>query len=265
MNVKLVVTDMDGTFLNDGGTFDKSSFNLLKDEMLSKGIEFVFCTGKQCERVEALVGDLAKDLYIIGDSATKIKHNNEILYKATVSNTLGQKIIKNITRIDLNQTIIACTEKSAYVLRNLDEDELKIVYGSYHHVTLIDSFDEISEDFLKITVHDPDQNCKETAKQLVEMYENVYIVASEESWIDITKKNVNKGTTINYIQKELGISVDETIAFGDGLNDIDLFSAAKFKVAMDNAYPELKQKANLIAKNNNENGVVRTLQLLLNS
>ena len=53
---------------------------------------------------------------------------------------------------------------------------------------------------------------------------------------------MNKGTTINRIQNLLQITPSETIAFGDGYNDLDLFKAAKYKVAMDNAYPELKKR-----------------------
>ncbi|PTK87281.1 Cof-type HAD-IIB family hydrolase, partial [Staphylococcus gallinarum] len=82
MNLKLVVTDMDGTFLNNEGTFDRESFHLLKNQMTEKDIKFVFCTGKQCERVEALIGEHTNDVYIIGDSATKIKYNKQVLYKA---------------------------------------------------------------------------------------------------------------------------------------------------------------------------------------
>ena len=42
MNLKLVVTDMDGTFLNNEGTFDRESFHLLKNQMTEKDIKFVF-------------------------------------------------------------------------------------------------------------------------------------------------------------------------------------------------------------------------------
>lgn len=255
---------MDGTFLNNEGTFDTESFQLLKNKMSEKGIKFVFCTGKQCERVEALVGDLANDVYIIGDSATKVKYNKQVLYKAVIENKLGKKIINDLSSIDERQTIIACTENTAFVLNHISLSELEIVRGSYHNVSFINNFDEIKDDFLKITVHDVQQKCKYTEQLLSKVYTNVYIVASEEGWIDITKQGVNKGTTINRIQKQLGIRISETIAFGDGLNDIDLFSAAKYKVAMDNAYPELKAQANLIAKNNDENGVVTTIQLLIN-
>ncbi|SUM32669.1 hydrolase [Staphylococcus gallinarum] len=46
MNLKLVVTDMDGTFLNNEGTFDRESFHLLKNQMTEKDIKFVFLYGK---------------------------------------------------------------------------------------------------------------------------------------------------------------------------------------------------------------------------
>jgi len=63
----------------------------------------------------------------------------------------------------------------------------------------------------------------------------------------------------------LNISSEQTIVFGDGLNDIPLFENARFKVAMDNAYPELKRKANLISIDNDRDGVIETLNTLLGS
>lgn len=263
MELKLVVTDMDGTFLDSNSDFDREAFRELKDEIESKNIRFVFCTGKQCERVEKIVGDLSNDTFIIGDSATRIKYNGEFLYTATIKNNLGLKIIESIQNLDSKQTIIACTEEVAYVLESVSEDERKFVHGSYQNVAYIKDFNEIKSNFLKITVHDAKGNCKKTAEEINYFENEVYIVASEDYWIDITDVGVNKGTTINRIQNILQINPSETIAFGDGLNDIDLFKSAKYKVAMDNAYPELKKEANLIAKNNNENGVIATMQLLI--
>ena len=57
LNIKLVVTDMDGTFLDDSSTFDKQGFQELKNGLAAQRIRFVFCTGKQCERVENIVGN----------------------------------------------------------------------------------------------------------------------------------------------------------------------------------------------------------------
>ncbi|WP_323702524.1 Cof-type HAD-IIB family hydrolase [Mammaliicoccus sp. Dog046] len=263
MNIKLVVTDMDGTFLDNESNFDREAFDELKNNLDAKNIRFVFCTGKQCERVENIVGDLSKDTFIIGDSATRIKYNGEFLYTASIQNELGLSIINSIKEIDESQTIIACTEKVAFALESVPDDERKFIHGSYQNVEYIKDFKEIESDFLKITVHDAKGNCMKTAESIKYFENEVYIVASEDYWIDITDLGVNKGTTINRIQNILNIDPSETIAFGDGLNDIDLFKAAKYKVAMDNAYSELKKEANLIAINNNENGVIATLQLLI--
>lgn len=263
MDIKLVVTDMDGTFLDGNSEFDREAFGILKENLDSHNIRFVFCTGKQCERVENIVGDLTKDTFIIGDSATRIKYNGEFLYTATIQNEIGLNIIDALTKIDPEQTIIACTEDVAYVLDTVSEEERKFVHGSYQNVTYIKDFTEIKSDFLKITVHDASGKCKQTAQQIDYFNNEAYIIASEDYWIDITKLGVNKGTTIHKIQSILNIDPAETIAFGDGLNDIDLFKSAKYKVAMDNAYPELKKEANLIAINHNDSGVIKTLNLLL--
>ena len=263
MNIKLIVTDMDGTFLNSNSQFNSESFQLLKEHCAQAHIRFVFCTGKQCERVENIVGDLAQDTFIVGDSATRIKYNGSFIYNDTIDHHKGQEIIQAISEIDPTQTILGCTASSAYVLNHISEADKKIVHGSYQEVTYINDFSEVEEDFLKISVHDPKANCKATAQQIKHYESDVYIIASDEEWIDIADLGVNKGTMIRRIQNLLQISPAETIAFGDGMNDIDLFKAAKYKVAMDNAYPELKAEANLIAKNNDEDGVIQTLNLLL--
>jgi len=263
MDIKLIVVDMDGTFLNDDSQFNSESFQFLKQNCEAQHIRFVFCTGKQCERVENIVGDLAANTFIVGDSATRIKYNGDFIYNASIENQKAKEIIRAIKEIDNTQTVLACSQTGAYVLDSTSESERRLVHGSYQHVNYIKDYNDIEEDLLKITVHDAKGKCKDTADRLNYFEKDVYIVASDESWIDIAELGVNKGSTINRIQNLLQITPAETIAFGDGFNDIDLFKAAKYKVAMDNAYPELKREANLIAINNNEDGVVQTLNLLL--
>lgn len=81
--------------------------------------------------------------------------------------------------------------------------------------------------------------------------------------MDITHKDVDKRKTIRFLQNLLNISSEQTIVLGDGLNDIPLVEHARYKVAMDNAYPELKSKANLSSINNDRDDVIETLNTLL--
>ncbi|EFU83474.1 Cof-like hydrolase [Staphylococcus lugdunensis M23590] len=260
---KLVVTDMDGTFLNAQGTFNKAHFQALLAPMKARGIRFAFCTGKQVERVEAVVGDLSQDLFIIGDSATRIQLNGENIYTKTLDSAVGQQLINKIKKIDPELTIIVCTPETAYVENSVRDQDKSMVFGSYEQVTFVDDLANLTAPILKITIYDHKAQCFNHVNDLAEFQDDLYIVAAEESWIDITDKAVDKGTTIQFLQSLLNIPADETIVFGDGYNDMPLFENAAYKVAMDNAYPELKEKANLIALNHNQDGVVTTLNVLL--
>lgn len=261
--IKLVLTDMDGTFLNSSGDFNRKLYEEVKKIMEDKGVAFAPVTGKQCERVEELFGDVANDLWILGDSATRIKHNGEFVYESLLSNKLGMEIIHLLEKISLEHTIIACTRSGAIIRKNIPQQEKSIVKGSYAQVTEVTDFSEITDDFVKITIHDPLLRCMETKEKLSPFSESAYIVASEAAWIDIANMNVHKGTTVEQLQYLLNVTPEETMAFGDGYNDLELFDRAKYSFAVRNAVHEIKDAANYITRSNDEDAVMKTIIDLL--
>lgn len=95
------------------------------------------------------------------------------------------------------------------------------------------------------------------------LFESAYIVASESAWIDIANANVHKGTTVAYLQQLLNVTPEETMAFGDGYNDIELMERAVYSFAVRNAVPELKDTANFITRSNEEDAVMKTIMQIL--
>ncbi|MBM7541948.1 Cof subfamily protein (haloacid dehalogenase superfamily) [Amphibacillus cookii] len=261
--IKLVLSDMDGTFLNNHGDFNRELYKQVKQLMTEKGVVFAPVTGKQCERVEELFGENANDLWILGDSATRIKHNGEFVYESLLSNKLGLEIIHLLEEISLDHTIIACTKNGAIIKENIASEEEAIVRRSYTHVKHITDFNEISDDFIKITIHDPALNGFKTKEKLSRFFESAYIVASEAAWIDIANTNVHKGTTVKQLQTLLNVTPDETMAFGDGYNDLELLSRATYSFAVRNAVKEVKEAANFVARSNEEDGVMKTIIQML--
>ena len=262
--IKLILTDLDGTFLDSKGSFDKELYEQVKGSMDEQAIYFAPCTGKQCERVEELFGpELSKDLWILGDSATCIKHNNEYVYESLLPNDLGIKLINKLEEIANDYTIIACTPTAAMIKETTSEEDKQMVKGSYREVQLVEALHKITEDFVKITVYDRKKRCFEYVKELMEFKEQAYIVASEAAWIDISNAGVHKGTTVKELQKLLEVTKEETMAFGDGLNDIELLNAATYSFAMGNAFEETKAAANFITRSNDEQGVLQTIQKII--
>lgn len=261
--IKLVLSDMDGTFLNNSGDFNRELYQNVKKIMKQKGVIFAPVTGKQCERVEEIFGEDAEDLWILGDSATRIKHNKEFIYESLLGNKLGLEIIQFLEEISLEHTIIACTKDGAVIKNNLSSEEASIVRRSYTKVKQVSNFDEITDDFIKITVHDPMMRCIDTREDLVPFFQSAYIVASEVAWIDITNANVHKGTTVNHLQSLLNITPEETMVFGDSYNDMELMTCGVYSFAVRNAVQEVKDAANYITRSNEEDGVLNTIIHLL--
>lgn len=164
--IKLVLTDMDGTFLSNSGDFNRELYKDVKKIMKDKGVAFAPVTGKQCERIEELFGEDAKDIWILGDSATRIKHNGKFVYESLLSNELGLEIIRLLEEISLNYTIIACTRNGAYIKDSIAPEEASIVRKSYAQVSKVSDFEEITDDFVKITIHDPLLKCFEIKEKL---------------------------------------------------------------------------------------------------
>ncbi|WP_338449407.1 HAD-IIB family hydrolase [Niallia oryzisoli] len=261
--IKLVLTDMDGTFLNSKGDFNRELYKDVKTLMKEKDVVFAPVTGKQCERIEVLFGEDADDLWILGDRATRIKHNGEFVYESLLSNPLGLEIIRLLEEISLEHTIIACTRTGAVIKDNIPQEEAAIVRGSYAQVRQVSNFNEITDDLVKITLHDPLFRCMETREKLSLFFESAYIVASEAAWIDIANENVHKGTTVEHLQRLLNVTPEETMAFGDGYNDVELMTRAVYSFAVRNAVQELKNTANFITRSNDEDAVMKTIIRML--
>ena len=86
------------------------------------------------------------------------------------------------------------------------------------------------------------------------------VTISGAYWIDITNAGVNKGVAVEALQASLGITPDETMAFGDYLNDLEMLTRATYSYAMKNAQEEVKQVAAYqTEEDNNNDGVLKTI------
>lgn len=262
--IKLILSDMDGTFLNRQGDFNRKLFLEMQQLLKDTDVIFAPCTGKQCERIEEVFGEeAAKDFWILGDSATRIKHDHEYVYQSLLPNELGSRILQRLEEISKEYTIIACTPTAAIVKKAISENELKIVKGSYAKVIQVDDLSEINEDFVKITIYDKKLQCFKTREKLAEFFDKAYIVASEAAWIDISNFDVHKGTTVEKLQEMLGIDYEETMVFGDGLNDVELMERGAFSFAMRDGFEETKEAANYIIRTNEDDSVMKTILQIL--
>lgn len=103
---------------------------------------------------------------------------------------------------------------------------------------------------------------EETEKELKPLFPELEFNRWFPTFVDITCKGVNKSMGIETMARHFGIEMRNTIAFGDGGNDIPMLRKAATGVAMGNASEEVKSHADYITANVDDDGIFKALKAL---
>ncbi len=80
--------------------------------------------------------------------------------------------------------------------------------------------------------------------------------------MDIINEGVSKASAVEIVLNYLDIKIENSFAFGDGLNDLEMLKFVGTGVAMGNAFEELKNAADLVTESVSDNGVQKALKKL---
>ena len=83
--------------------------------------------------------------------------------------------------------------------------------------------------------------------QILERFPDFDLVRWHKTAVDLLPKGVNKWTGCQWVMAQTGFRAEQAIAFGDGLNDMEMLQGVGLGIAMDNGHPTLKAIAKRIA------------------
>ena len=129
---------------------------------------------------------------------------------------------------------------------------------------LIPSIDALlAQGITKILWYDDAARIQQIEKELsgTALFHNVTFCTSKPFYLEFFNNAVSKAAAIDRIGDLYGFSSLETIAIGDGFNDLSMIRHAALGVAMANAPDEVKQCADYVTTHtNNEDGVAEVLE-----
>lgn len=97
---------------------------------------------------------------------------------------------------------------------------------------------------------------------ILERYPEFDLVRWHKTAVDVLPKAINKWTGCQWVLEQTGFQPHQAIAFGDGLNDMEMLKGVGLGIAMDNGHPDLKAIANLIAPALHLDGIATILDEL---
>jgi Cof subfamily protein (haloacid dehalogenase superfamily) len=262
--VKLVVSDMDGTLLNEKGEVSNRFFELFK-KLQQKNIHFVAASGRQYNSIINKLETIKDDIYIVAENGGIVKRNEEVLLINTIKPKNLLQLIPILRNIE-NTYIVLCGKDSAYI-ETKNEHFIDLFQEYYAAYKIVDDLTEVvnETDFLKIAIYHYGSS-EEFIYPKVKTLEREYLIKiSGPNWLDISDRNTNKGNGIKLIQKLLNITKEETMVFGDFHNDIEMMNEAHFSFAMQNAHKDIKKIARFSTDDNNNFGVEKILEQLLDA
>jgi Cof subfamily protein (haloacid dehalogenase superfamily) len=93
----------------------------------------------------------------------------------------------------------------------------------------------------------------------------LYISKSLPYFLELAAPGVTKGAGLDFLAERLGFTRAETIAFGDGENDVELVDWAGYGIAVENAHPRVRAVASWVCPSAADEGVAQVLEALLDS
>jgi Cof subfamily protein (haloacid dehalogenase superfamily) len=263
MKYKLIALDLDGTLFNDSSLVTEYTKSIL-DRLSAIGIIVVIATGRSYTSLKPKIKQLNLKYPIICYNGAMIvdSTNDGIIMNTAVPDDLSRECI-NIARrhkIHLHGFINGdfyyenTTKQSKYY------QDLSGLEGV---LTNFDNLESLS--FTKcMFIGDNSELLKIEEEIRVNYEERCYMAFSKPSFLELMDFNASKSKALSKLANDYGIKKEEIIAFGDGLNDLDMLKYAGKGIAMKNGYDSLKIKFENSEFTNNEDGVAKHLEKLLN-
>ncbi len=257
-DIKFIAADMDGTLLDENGQLNPEFFDIYP-QLTQKGIIFAAASGRQYYSLIETFAPVKEQMMFIAENGTLVMHQGEELYSCEIDKPSIKAIIEQARAIEGAQ-IVLCGKKSAYI-ETQDPDALKEFAKYYHRCQYVEDLLQVEDDFIKVAIC----HFGGTEELVYPTFNQTFghthqVVVSAKIWLDLMNAEASKGAAIEHLQRTLGFSFEQTMSFGDYLNDLEMLKASGHSYAMENAHPKVKQIARFTAPSNKEAGVFTVIK-----
>ncbi len=256
--IKLIVTDLDGTLLNQESVISDETKTQIKN-CLKAGIKVIFATGRPYAFAKALADEISPEINIISFNGAHVEVDGCILAHQSFQPWELQKIAESVQGFQGEIYFKRMDEILAYG----PENSIFIYPEAVMKTTFLQGksqFLEVTQEkILKILLYSPlEEEVKFLRNSLKENGKYTWTNYGEKGF-EICPIERDKGIALREVMKFYHLEKNQVMAFGDGENDLILFEESGIRVAMSNGTEELKRMADMITKSNEENGVAAVL------
>ena len=281
MTIRCLAFDLDGTLLNDQKEIDpRTKASIFR--AMEQGMHIVIASGRDKNGTSFVYEPLGLDKgnhylalvngQIIYDFEKKEYDLDDVLLPED-----GLKIQQVCKRFDIEGIFCCGYDFYSYISQANREKKIErekkegqpMDYGlkkggpNRNFIDLPYKEIELTQDINKVIMVHTAEFFEEHLDDLKKALSDYDVLLIGPTWLEIMPKGVSKASALKKICLRGGFTMDEIMAFGDAQNDIQMIEQVGIGVAMGNAMEEVKKVSDYIADTNLNNGIGKTIDLLL--
>lgn len=264
-NIRIIALDLDGTLLNSNKELSAGNLAAL-EKAAQSGIEVVPTTGRFFGGMPEVIRNLPFIHYAITINGAEVAdlRTGEVIYRAELP---WEQAVDLMTLFDKYPVIYDCYQGNEAFMTAAQKELVDTVVASPHYRKMIHELRQPVPE-LKALLTERKQGVQKVQfftdhpevrlnmmEQLPLMFDDLCVSSSVSDNVEINQVHANKGEALLALAGHLNLKPEQTIAFGDGLNDLSMLKDAGIGVAMENACAEAKAFADWIAPSCDEDGV----------
>lgn len=270
--IKLIVSDLDGTLLNEKHQISDASITAI-EAAKHAGITFMFATGRDYQNLKSLLKDFPLEVAMIccngslyiDETGTPVFEQLLPLSKVNEIKTIMEPYEKLFLTIISNHGIYSFVDETTHrqdfignrKLNEYDRQMLDDYYSRYHQ---INDLSELPQDSSIYKIEcSGDETQKRLLSEILQSDQNISVSYAYGSALEINALYASKGEALERIIKMMHLYPHEVMVIGDSGNDISMFERFPYSFAMANAAAEVRAKASLIANRNTDDGVASAI------
>lgn len=249
--IKLILFDIDGTLRDEQKGIYKTTINALK-RCKEQGIHLGICTGRTIGVIPQEVLDLDFEVIISG-GGNVINIGNKVIKEVYFETSLVEKFQQQFSKYPYSiETVdhVYMNEEAANILKAMNQAK-GITDLSKEAIKYEDNLEALKElkKVCKICLWSK-KSMMVLLKPLIDEIDFAQIKEIENDYYyEIINRGCHKGNAVKTVLQALSLNKNEVMCFGDGKNDIEMFTECGISVAMANSDLTLLPYADTVCSN----------------
>ena len=269
MTIKLIASDMDGTFLANEDQYDQKRFAKLLQELKDRDIRFVAASGRRVQNLRTLFAPMAdygllEQIDYVGSNGSVVQTADKELFAVYLTINQIEKAIEwnRQNPQSADNLIVLSGTKGTYVSNHANQEVIDTLSRFYPNVMQVEKLLAIDDKILGVSFIWPHDEVQKYVAEIEEVLgHEIHVTGSGFCSVDILPKDVNKANALAILQEHYGISDDDVMVFGDNSNDLEMLTKYHQAYLMPNAATFMHQEHDQEAvASNEEAGVIRTIE-----